>query len=645
MYEQREKNLLRFIKYSPIIFTTIIAIFINVFIYTKNSINFEKEIEEYKKNYIADQKLLAKSEVEKAYKDILIEKNDLDRRIRNNLKLRINEAYSIIENIYNTYKHLGNDKVIEIIKTALRNIRFNGNRGYYYINNTSGYSVLHPINPSLEGKYVFNIKDKRDVYFLQEIHDNLKTKDAYYSTFYWNKPKDLNITYEKLSYNKIFKPLNLIIGTGDYKDEFTNDLKKHMLKEHIQKISYGKNGYVFVVDYEGNYLAHIKRAYIGKNRINLIDKNGFEITKQIIDTAKKGNGYVRYIGTIMPETGRPAMKTTYVVGFQDWEWAIATGFYDKELYRNLKEKQDQLEFINHEYMEKTLLISSILAFCLILISIYISKVLEKYFAQYHSKILYEINNNRKKDSIMHQQSKMASMGEMIGNIAHQWRQPLSVISTAASGIKLEKEYGISNEQRQNEALDVILDSTSYLSNTIDDFKNFFSPDKLKTKLNTQNIYEKIIKLISSRLSNCHVDIESDISSFEITTYENEFIQSVINILNNSIDALNENNTDEKLIFLDIKNINKHHDEIGNYLELSVTDNAGGIQEEIIDKVFELYFTTKHKSQGTGLGLYMSYEIISKNLNGKIEVKNVEYEYKNKQFKGAQFSIILPLDNK
>ena len=207
--------------------------------------------------------MLVKTQVEKAYNDIINERKNLDIDLNASLKSRVHEAYSIIENIYNSYKHRSEKEILEIIKSAIRPIRFNEGRGYFYIHNMAGDNILHPVKPSLEGTNIIGMKDKRGVYILQDIIDNLKVKDEYFSELYWYKPNDLEKEYKKITYNKVFKPLNLIIGTGEYRDDFINNLKSHMLKEHIQKIFYGKNGYVFVVDYEGNYLAHVKKEYIG----------------------------------------------------------------------------------------------------------------------------------------------------------------------------------------------------------------------------------------------------------------------------------------------------------------------------------------------------------------------------------------------
>ncbi len=648
-----EKQLLNFVKYSPILVIMTIAIVVNSLIYIQNEKNFKKDLDIYKKNYIETNKTLIKVQVEKVYNDIINEKSKLEKELNDDLEKSVNQAYSIIENLYKKFSHEGNDRVIELIKEALRDVRFNDNRGYFYIYNMKGKNVLHPLKPQLEGKSLLGTKDKKGQLITETMIKNLKKDGTFFNTLYWFKPDDLKGEYKKITFNKLFKPLDLFVGTGEYVDEFTKNLKNHMLTDHIQKISYGNNGYVFIFDYKGTQLAHIKESYIGVNRINLEDKNGFKITQEIIKKAKEGSGYIKYIGTIMPETGKPAKKITYVKGLDDWNWAIASGFYDKELTRYLDKKEKELEKINDESLKNIMVISFLITIFLLFIATYISDVLKKFFDNYNQRILKELNANRKKDMILYQQSKMASMGEMIGNIAHQWRQPLNLISTATSRIKLEEDLGILTKETQSESITAILKSTKYLSQTIDDFREFFNPNKVAKEFSTDELYEKTIQLTSSRFSNKNIHIIQNIEDFQINTYENELIQSIINILNNAIDAFDNTNQDEKIIFFDIKrkldsNIKDNEDsnsseliQKGNML-ITIKDNAGGIPKENIEKIFEAYFTTKHQSQGTGIGLYMTYQIIQKHLEGFINVENKVFEYKGEKYKGAKFSIIIPL---
>lgn len=240
-----------------------------------------------------------------------------------------------------------------------------------------------------------------------------------------------------------------------------------------------------------------------------------------------------------------------------------------------------------------------------------------------------------KEKIIYHQSKMAAMGEMIENIAHQWRQPLSIISTAASGIKMQKEFDFLTDEMLNKSLEGILTSSEHLSRTIDDFRDFFKPNKPKSNFKVQHLIKKTLSLISSKLKNRDITIITDIENIDIFGLENEFVHILINIMNNAYDVLNVTLEQEKFIFIQCYKTN-------HYLVITIRDTAGGIDEKIIDRIFEPYFTTKHQKQGTGIGLYMTEEIIKKHMNGFITVKNKSFEYKKKNYTGAQFSIKIPL---
>jgi len=251
------------------------------------------------------------------------------------------------------------------------------------------------------------------------------------------------------------------------------------------------------------------------------------------------------------------------------------------------------------------------------------------------EIQEEVEQNRQKDNMLFQQSKMASMGEMIENIAHQWRQPLSLISTSASGIKINKEYGTLSDELLDEAVDNIMNGTKFLSNTIDDFRDFYKVDKTKERFNIKEVLDKTLKLTSSRFTNRAIKVIKDCEELYILGFENELIQVFINILNNARDQLENFSHDERFIFISVKK-----DE--NRAVISIKDNAGGIKEEIINRIFEPYFTTKHQAKGTGIGLYMTEEIIEKHMFGNLLIQNVDVIYEEKNYKGAE--VIIELNN-
>lgn len=241
-----------------------------------------------------------------------------------------------------------------------------------------------------------------------------------------------------------------------------------------------------------------------------------------------------------------------------------------------------------------------------------------------------------KETILNQQSKMAAMGEMIENIAHQWRQPLSVISTVATGAKLKKDLNLLSDSEFYETMEIINNSSQHLSNTIDDFRNFFSNDKEVISFNVNEAINKALSLVTSKLKNRDIQIIKSKDEITVLGLKNEFIQVILNIINNAIDAFETLKDSDKYIFINSYKENEN-------LILTIKDNASGIKEEIINRIFEPYFTTKHKSQGTGIGLYMSLEIIKKHMHGELLVSNKEYIYNNNKCKGAEFKIIIPLN--
>lgn len=230
------------------------------------------------------------------------------------------------------------------------------------------------------------------------------------------------------------------------------------------------------------------------------------------------------------------------------------------------------------------------------------------------KVQDKIEELIQKDKILTIQSKQAVMGEMISMIAHQWRQPLSTVTLQISNLQLKKLLNKKIESSElDNAFNYISDTIVYLSQTIDDFKTYFHPNKEIVNIEIHELLQKTVNFTLSRVKdreiNVHIDKES---SIYIKTYINELIQVVLNIINNAIDAHNESKLKNPIINLSVK------DE-GSDILIYIVDNAGGIKEENLPKIFEPYFSTKGKN-GTGLGLYMSQMIIEKQFNGKIKVK-------------------------
>lgn len=244
---------------------------------------------------------------------------------------------------------------------------------------------------------------------------------------------------------------------------------------------------------------------------------------------------------------------------------------------------------------------------------------------------------KEKESQLIQKSKMAAMGEMLENIAHQWRQPLSVISAAASGILLKKTLHLEIDEKEHiESLEKITNTVEYMSNTINDFRDFFKEDKYVTLFNLKKSYERVLGLVGSKLKSIDIELIENLNDIKISGIENEFTQVLMNILSNAKDALDEHEK-RKLLFVDIF-------EESNNAVIIIKDNAGGISKDLIEKVFNPYFTTKG-NEGTGIGLHMSKEIIDKHMNGSLSVENQKYTFDGIEYIGAKFIIKLPLHSK
>lgn len=236
--------------------------------------------------------------------------------------------------------------------------------------------------------------------------------------------------------------------------------------------------------------------------------------------------------------------------------------------------------------------------------------------------------------VLQEQSKLASLGEMIGNIAHQWRQPLSLISTVASSLRVKSEYDMLTKEDINEVSASIVKQTEYLSNTIDNFRDFIKGDKLYTNISIKDVLENSLTLVSASLNNNFVNLILELND-DLTIFgnKNELTEAFLNIISNSKDVLKSIEEKDRFIFIKTKKIDE------NKLELKFLDSGGGIDESIISKVLEPYFTTKHKSQGTGLGLAIVDKIVRERHNASIEIYNEEFIYNEKKYKGLSFKII------
>lgn len=268
-----------------------------------------------------------------------------------------------------------------------------------------------------------------------------------------------------------------------------------------------------------------------------------------------------------------------------------------------------------------------------------TKELQKLNDYLETRIKNEVANSRKKDLIMFQQSKLASLGEMLQNIAHQWRQPLGSLMMIIQAFQTKMQLGkLSNEFIDAKVKDAMKLGEN-MSNTLDDFQNFFDPNKHKSIFFVKDCIEHSLELSKYLLVKEKITYELIIKDdLEIYGYYNELSHVILNIVSNSKDVL-KNKQNNKIIKIVIKEHN-------NNVRIHFYDNGGGIEEEILPKIFDPYYTTKYKSAGTGIGLYMSKQIIEKHMQGNIKCKNIYYKIDKENFENcALFIIDIPIEKK
>jgi len=635
MLNKSEKNILKLIKFAPIVFIIFSAILIMyTFIQISNK-KFTADIQNLENDYFQSQKHEVQSEVQRVYDYISYKKSLSETNLKNYLKQRVYEAHSIASSIYKENKTKPKKEILKLVQDALRDIRFNDGRGYYFMHNPQGFNILYPLNRNLENIDYSNLKDKNGYLFVRKIKDTIKNKTENFDTYYWSKPStdEGERIYKKFAFYKYFEPLNISIGTGEYIEDYEEDLKNQILK-YVSSIKYSDDGYVFIINTKQKILAHVNEKLI--NTYIPKKDNKKTITEKILEAVKNDEGFLKYRTTYHTKKRNEIEKFTYVKKLEDWNWIIGSGFYRDKLDLAIKKKKEALVNYKNEYLSNVFVIVSMISFVLIGSSVYLSSKLKEKFLNYRMKIFEEIERNREKDNLLAQQAKMAAMGEMIGNIAHQWRQPLSLISTSSSGLKLKHELNMLKPEEIVETANSITNTTQHLSQTIDDFRDFFKPNKESTKTTTSSLWNKTYNLIKDQYRTKNIKLITDIEHKEIELFESELIQVIINILNNSRDEFEkQNKIDNNYIFIKVK-------EEDSKLYIIIKDNAGGMPEHVVGRVFEPYFTTKHQSQGTGIGLYMSQEIIKKHMEGTIEAHNSEYSYEDKLFRGAKFAISIGL---
>ncbi len=644
------------------IFLSLAILFSFSFIIYSSMENYKKEqLSQLEQKLINKEKDYSKKQLLQLIDQIELDVKSTEETLKSNIKNRIYEAVDIVQNIIKENKGKSKEELKKLASIALAPIRFFDGRGYYLVyDRDNKRSVIHPVKKFI-GKDMSNFKDKKGQTLIKLYDEIVDTKGEGYTSIYFVNPnQEKDKEYKKIVFVKLIPELNWVIGTGDYLDE----VKKSVQKKVVEKTSllrYGNSGYFWINDTKHNLIMYpYRESLIDENKkyLNIEAKTRIKMFVKEALAHPQGT-FVEYFWE-KPKQNELYKKIGYIKLLPQWDWVIGTGVYLDDISKIIEEekKKYKKQFVElYTHLSMVFIIIIIATFA---ISLKLSNRIKKEFIRYSNtfknlnenledevakrtkelnelndnleiKIKDEIEKNRIQEIQILEQSKFAQMGEMIGNIAHQWRQPLSIISTISSGLRLKLEYEHKLDKKETmDNLDTLNKTTQHLSDTIDHFRDFIKEKReLKTIVVQDRILE-VLNIISASLKNNHIELIKELhvdDPIEIRIVLGELSQVLINLLNNSKDALIQNNIENK--WVKISCIKQK-----NTALISVEDNAGGIPEQYLTKIFDPYFTTKHQSQGTGIGLYMSKNIIEKHLNGKLYVQNTK--------NGAKFFIELPL---
>ncbi len=422
------------------------------------------------------------------------------------------------------------------------------------------------------------------------------------------------------------------------------DRSKSDLLKYVESIRYEKNGYIWIHDTDYYLRAHpFRQANIDSYDIELVDAMGTKITKQFVDkTVQHPNGVFIEYYWIKPNEKESSKKISFFRLYKKYHWVIGTGLYVEDIQSTIANKKRELEERITKYIRQVILVSLAVIVLIGLLSLLISRKINSVFANYQARVtrkeqlLQELNTNlehkiadalseaQEKERAMLHQSRLARVGVMLSMIAHQWRQPLSEISAILMELETASKFKKVDPQMIGEAVSESNKQIDFMSHTIDDFRNFFKPDKTKVDFSIAASCDEALSLADAAIKNAQIALTTSvITDSSIHGYEREFAQVILNLITNAKDILVQREVIDPQIEVTI-------DRGEGDVLVTVEDNGGGVKEEEMEMIFEPYFTTKSSAKGTGLGLYISKMIIENNMNGELSVINTST--------GALFSV-------
>ncbi len=614
-----ERWTLRLITITPLVALAIMTVVITSFYVDKMNFYFKANAKHYLQEYIAGEK----QQGEVFVKDIDLlatyTVNDLDDNIKRELDQRLELAYKTAAFIYRKYHTRLSEKAIkERIIDALSAMTWHGEKNYIFVTDYEGNNILSS-SKDLIGKNLSGWQDADGrAIVLEEIQMVRKHGEGYIDTRFRNEtgPQTIKV--------KDFGHYGWFFGSGIHKERALQEDKEELLNL-FNRAPKDRSGYLAIFENKAPVFiseddeTELSSSMLAKMQAHLVKQNGWiELPQE--------NAHI------------------YMSYFAPFDWHFVYGFKKSYFDTMLQKQQKKMKDNFDDEVELVIAASGFIALLVGLLTMIVSRRIITIIQEYklelevreaelqelnyslEERVKVEVRAHREKEKMLIQQSKMAAMGDMISMIAHQWRQPLNQMSYVLMNIDSAYEFKELTPQYMDEKVKEGTRLLEYMSHTIDDFKNYFKPDKERSEEQISEVLEHTVSLVNKSLEAHKIALYKEIrSDARLLVYRNELMQVILNLITNAKDALVMGGVIDPKIEVSLE-------EDESAITIRVCDNAGGVDEAIQEKIFEPYFSTKGEKSGTGLGLYMAKTIVEGHLNGELWVVNSN--------EGACFSIIL-----
>ena len=374
--------------YSMVILAVVSVSLVGCFWIMNEYEKFKKEEIALREEYVESQKSLIKHETGQVIDYVGFKISQAETRLKQTIRNRTHEAYDIALNLYNQHRATRSPAELKkIITDALRPIRYNNQRGYYFITRLDGVEVLFADRPEMEGKNLIDLQDTQGKFVIRDMIAITRESGEGFYHYSWTKPNQAGQDFPKIAFIKHFEPFDWLIGTGEYLDDVLNDIQQEILTR-IEKIAFGEDGYIFAVQWNGLSLVEPQK---GKNMIDITDANGVKIVQELIKAAKSGGGYVSYV---MPKFDRDTAynKLSYTRPIPEWQWLVGAGVNMDKIETVIAQKRALLrERVKSDIFKIISILFAVLLFVLLIVKLISNRNKKNFnlFAAFFSKAATE----------------------------------------------------------------------------------------------------------------------------------------------------------------------------------------------------------------------------------------------------------------